>query len=144
MENTEKRRKCNGGYEKKKTAEEIARKRTDRDPGRQLALLLAPATLGAGAGVEVVETKIGVEVEAGIVDIESLEMDATVDGVAVVVSDRNGPELGGGTDVDSVPTVTVCVPDEVRDFVNDEGMGIDDVAASRGESNDPDIPVNLT
>jgi len=72
------------------------------------------------------------------VDVESLEI---VDGVAVVVGATKRLELG--RDVESVPTVTVCVPDEVDGFVSDAGMGIDDVAAGSGESNDPDIPASL-
>jgi hypothetical protein len=45
--------------------------------------------------------------------------------------------------VDSVPTVMVLVPDEVGGFSIDWGMEIDDVAAGRGELNDPDIPCSL-
>jgi len=138
-ENT--RKKCNGRYEKK-AEEDNARQRRNRDPGRRLALPLAPAALGAGVG-EVVDVEVDVEVEEGIVAVDSLELSETADGVAVVVG--AGKELGRGreTDVDSVPTVTVCVSDEVDEFEDEVGMGIDEVAAASGESNDPDIPVRL-
>jgi hypothetical protein len=52
-----------------------------------------------------------------------------------------GLDLGVERDVDSVPTVMVLVPDEV-DFPIDWGMEIDDVAASSGDFNEPDIPLS--
>ena len=119
--------KCNGGYKRKK-AEEIARKRRDRG---WLAARLAPAALGEGAS-EVVDVEVGVEVKVGFIDVESLETEVV--GVAVVI----------GASVDSVPTVTVRVPDEVDEVARDFGMGIDDIAAASGEAKDPDIPVRLT
>lgn len=132
--------KSNGGYEKK-AEEEIAKKRTNRGTGRWLGLPLAPLALDVGANEEVVDVKIGVEVEAGIVDVESLEMDVRVDGVAAVADASKG--LDRERDVASVPTVMVRVPDEVDESVSDSGMGIDDIAAGSGELNDPDIPVRL-
>lgn len=77
--------------------------------------------------------------EIGVIDVESRETEDVTEGAGKVL------ELGRERDVDSVPTVMVLVLDEVDVCSNDwGGMGIDDVAAASGESNDPHIPLNLT
>ena len=127
----EKKKECHSCYEKK-TEEKSARKSTGRGPGRWLELPLV------WAAVDVVEVVDGETDEIGVIDVENPETEDVTEGVG------KGLELGWGRDVDSVPTVMVLVPDEVGGFLIDWGMGIDDVAASSGELNDPDIPLSLT
>lgn len=50
----------------------------------------------------------------------------------------------GGWEVLMVPMVMVDVTEvEGDDLVKDAGIGMGDVAAGRGESNEPDIPASL-
>lgn len=125
------RKKCHRCYEKKKE-EKNARKRTGKGAGRCLEL---PLDVFDADADEVVD---GEADEIGVVDVESPETEDVTRRV------RKGLELGLERDVDSVPTVMVLVPDEVDGFSIDLGIAIGDVAAGRGDLNDPHIPRNLT
>ena len=130
MRGKEGRRKRHGCYEKRKE-EKRARKRTGRGLGRWLEHPLDGVVAGAD---EVVDSEAD---ELCVIEVENPETEDVTEGVG------KGVELGWEREVDNVPTVMVLVRDEVDGFLIDWGMGIDDVAAGSGESNDPDIPHSL-
>jgi hypothetical protein len=130
MRRKEERKKCHRCHEKIKE-EKSARKRIGRGPGRWLEL---PLSLAGADADEVADGEVD---EIGVIDVENPETEDVTEGVG------KGLELEWESDVDSVPTVMVLVPDEVDRFSIDWGMEIDDVAAGNGELNDPDIPRSL-
>jgi len=103
-----------------------ARRRAGRDLGWWFELPLV--VVGA-------EAEEDVDIETAVCDLENPEVDLTED-----VGRELEVERGG--DLERVPIVAVFVLDGVGWSLSDWGMGIEDVAAGSGESNDPDISLN--
>ena len=142
------RRKCRyqvaPGYDMMKVAEKIAKANIGIGNGKRLAPPTDPLDTGVEVGAEAA-ADVGVD-DVGDIDADSLDddnvLDKTIEGD---VATLEGVATGGCSDVfGKVPTVIVDVMLEAVERVRDAGIGIFEVAAGSGLSNEPDIPTRLT
>lgn len=143
-----------------RVAEKIAKTNRDIDNGKRLAP--PPDPLDTGVVEAEVAADVGVDDE-GDIDVDSPDdvLDGITEGDVAEGSVTEGDitegdvtERGvamlegvaaGGTDVSGkVPTVIVGVMLEAVERVRDAGIGIFEIAAGSGLSNEPDIPTRLT
>lgn len=84
---------------------------------------------------------VGVD-DGGDIDVDSLDnvLDGTTEGD---VTKLEGVAAGGSDVFGKVPTVMVDMMPEAVERVRDAGIGIFEVAAGSGLSNEPDIPTRL-
>jgi hypothetical protein len=126
-----------------KVAEKIAKANIGIGNGKRLA----PRTDPLDTGVEVeAETAADVGVDdGGDIDVDSLDDDDNVlDGTTEEdVTTLEGVATGCSDVFGKVPTVIVDVMLEAVEWVRDAGIGIFEVAAGSGLSNEPDIPTRL-
>jgi hypothetical protein len=128
-----------------RVAEKIAKANIGIGNGKRLAPPTDP--LDTGVEVEAETAADGGVDDGGDIDVDSLDdddnvLDGTTEGD---VATLEGVATGGCSDVfGKVPTVIVDVTLEAVEWVRDAGIGIFEVAAGSGLSNEPDIPTRLT
>lgn len=104
---------------------------------------LAPPTEPLDTGVVEAEADAAVGVDdEGDIDVDSLD-DVEDDETDVDAPKLEGVVMGCSDVFGTVPTVIVFVVPEAAGRVRDAGIGIFDVAAGSGLSNEPDIPTRL-
>lgn len=132
------------GYDMMNVVEKIAKANIGIGNGKRLAPPTDPLDTGVEVGAEAA-ADVGVD-DVGDIDVDSLDddnvLDETIEGD---VATLEGVATGGCSDVfGKVPTVIVDVMLEAVERVRDAGIGIFEVAAGSGLSNEPDIPTRLT
>ena len=123
----------------------VAEKITKTNIGTGNGKRLAPPIDPLDTGVEVVAeaADVGVDV-GGDIDVDSLDDDNVLDGITEGdVATLEGVATGCSDVFGKVPTVIVDVMLEAVERVRDAGIGIFEVAAGSGLSNEPDIPTRL-